>query len=136
MSTTHSTTVPAECNSTGPFWLDDPDTVTEPSWCDTPHRDTDHPDDRRHTSELLLEFTPALLEPVRSKFPNTDGRHEIYEVALVVEITQEYREIAPQIGLHTDMTENGPGFDFTVTEAEKLGRALLAAVKIARGGAR
>lgn len=122
---------------TGAFWLADADSVAEPPWCVMPHGDTDHPEDRRHASELLLQFKPVLLEAVRAKFPNDDGTHDTDEVVLFVEIAQSFRESAPRIGLHTDLTggEVGKGLDFTVAEAEQVGRALLAAVQIARGGA-
>lgn len=96
-----------------PFWL--PDGC--PSWCAYTelHRNSDHYDDRSHSSTATAVALTAT---------NPQEFGDPHPIELQLNAEQHYREREPRIWLGRDDTSNG--VHLTLDEAQQLGELLLA----------
>lgn len=111
-----------------PYWQTEPC----PSWCWGHHDDGEHPtDERKHRTRWEGRQVLSLAEPVAT-WHQTRGRYVFDPVELMVHVQQGYRETEPRVIVEPEHTESGSRYDFTLAEAERIGRALLKAVEVAR----
>lgn len=110
-----------------PFWLHTPC----PPWCDGIHEDSDLVVDRRHRSSWGKRITLSTMEPTRVEVGVVDDRVRYEPCLLDVRLDQAYREIEPRVRIE-EIHHRGR-FILTLTEAERLSKALTQAVARARG---
>lgn len=97
-----------------------------PSWCNSGHRGSDHPDDRQHGS-LYLE---TVLQTMRYDDYGLPGKPEYKPVIAGVNLVQHYRETEPRICV-SDTGEYGEYY-LTLDEAQKIALDLLTLVLAGR----
>ncbi|WP_449061375.1 hypothetical protein [Planomonospora algeriensis] len=97
-----------------------------PSWCNSGHRGSDHPDDRQHGS-LYLE---TVLQTMRYDDYGLPGKPEYKPVIAGVNLIQHYRETEPRICV-SDTGEHGEYY-LTLDEAQKIALDLLTLVLAGR----
>ncbi len=113
-----------------PFWLAGPC----PAWCKEPHRDGDHPDDRRHAggyhSVNLAMQDPYIAFPSKLKTgPGANWRPQYLAVAL----EQDWREVEPHMAIQY---ADDKYLALTLDEARELAADLSALVATGSEGAR
>ncbi|MFD2420997.1 DUF6907 domain-containing protein [Amycolatopsis pigmentata] len=106
-----------------PFWQ----TTPCPPWCTIGHRDADFPEDRLHRPEIKLATVKLTTSnPIRCR--RADGEWYFESPEINIDLEQHVRETTPRILLSE---VNSPGYSLTPTEAVEIGRALIAAGKLA-----
>lgn len=118
-----------------PFWQARPC----PTWCRGGHHAGDAVEDRTHFAnwESAVELS---LHSADNQYVKKENDHErvAYPADLTVSVRQEYRDVDPTIELYPEAydpqePEHLRPASLTMDEAERLGRALLKAARLARG---
>lgn len=102
-----------------------------PSWCGTRHREHDLVGDRECLSKLTKTVTLSLHGPV----VRTSGEHHVATETpdLVVYLKRKFREREARITVEAVINDGVSRFEFTTSEADQVGRALLKAVELGQG---
>jgi hypothetical protein len=117
---------PEQSSDARPYWQVEPC----PPWCGCTHDDSDHPEDRHHFSRWEADVVLTLEEA--HVYRRADGDTDVEPFQIEVSLAQGWRENGPRVHMSE---QGGKPRELTPVEAERLGRVLLKAVRLA-GGAR